>query len=153
LDIARLEENRFPLTVESFDGAALVEERAAEIEAIARANGVEVRRRVDGLPRLRADRGLVGRVLGNLLSNALKHTHSGGTITIVLGREGDGAAFAVEDTGEGIPAEFLPFLFQKFAQAQLRRHGLVTDRGLGLAFCKLAAEAHGGAMSVESEPG
>ena len=154
LDVARLEENRFPLALGAFDAAALVEERAAEIEGIARTKCLEIRRRSEpGLPPVRADRSLVGRILGNLLSNSLKHTPSGGSVTIAVERAGEGVAFLVEDTGEGIPPEFQPFLFQKFAQAHLRRHGLATDRGLGLAFCKLAAEAHGGSMQVDSEPG
>jgi signal transduction histidine kinase len=154
LDISRLEENRLPLTVEAFDPASLLEERASEIDGLARAGGIEIHRKTaSGLPPIHADRALVGRIIGNLLSNAIKHTPSGGSITLTVEREGDGVALAVEDTGDGIPVEFQPLLFQKFAQAQLRRHGLATDRGLGLAFCKLAAEAHGGSISVRSEVG
>jgi len=87
-----------------------------------------------------------------LLSNAIKHTPLGGTITLAARRQGDGVQVSVADNGIGIPLEYQQRIFEKFAQAQLlgrERRGT----GLGLTFCKMAVEAHGGRIWVESQVG
>jgi NtrC-family two-component system sensor histidine kinase KinB len=105
------------------------------------------------LPAARADRQLVQRVLANLVANAIKHTPPGGRVTLSARRHGDRwLAVSVRDTGIGIPAELHAVIFEKFAQlgtANLQRRGT----GLGLTFCKMAIEAHGGRIWVESTPG
>ncbi len=154
LDVGRMEENRLPLRLESFEIGCVLDECSSEVDGLLRASGVVLQRQgPESLPRARADRSLVGRIVANLLSNAIKHTPTGGTIA--LGAEPEGAHLAVwvRDTGEGIPEEYQPLIFQKFGQLQLKKQGLTTDRGLGLAFCKLAAEAHGGSIVVDSTPG
>lgn len=104
------------------------------------------------MPPLSADPTMLRRVLANLLSNALKHTAQRGSIwleTRVMGAE---LHLSVADNGEGIPAEDIPRLFAAFEQSRLTLHGRF-DTGMGLAFCKLAAEEHGGRIWVESERG
>ncbi|MDO4263716.1 MAG: HAMP domain-containing sensor histidine kinase [Deinococcus sp.] len=104
------------------------------------------------MPPLSADPTMLRRVLANLLSNALKHTTQRGAIrleTCVVGAE---LHLSVSDDGEGIPAEDIPRLFAAFEQSRLTLHGRF-DTGMGLAFCKLAAEEHGGRIWVESERG
>jgi PAS domain S-box-containing protein len=90
-------------------------------------------------------------VVWNLLHNAVKFTPAGGRVTLGLGRRGGLARIVVNDTGEGIPADFLPLLFDRFRQAdpgKARRHG---GLGLGLALVKHLAELHGGTVSASSE--
>jgi len=98
-----------------------------------------------------ADVGLIRRVLQNLLSNALKYTPAGGDVRIVVTPSRSEVRVAVTDTGPGIAPEYHQRIFEKFGQVEDRKNRLGT--GLGLTFCKLAVEAHGGRIGVESEVG
>jgi signal transduction histidine kinase len=102
----------------------------------------------EGLPVVDVDPIRIGEVVANLVSNALRHTPSRGTITIAAVREGDDVAFSVTDTGEGIPADELAHVFVRFARSAESR-----GSGLGLAIAKSLVQAHGGTISAESEPG
>jgi signal transduction histidine kinase len=100
------------------------------------------------------DPALVGRVLDNLVSNGLKYTSEGGCIAVSAQAEPDRLWLTVRDDGEGVPDAFKAAIFGKFAQAPAesgrpQRHGT----GLGLAFCRLVVEAHGGKIWVEDAPG
>jgi len=96
-----------------------------------------------------ADWNMVNRVITNLIDNAIKFTHPGGVVTIrVLDRKDD-LLVQVEDSGEGIPAEHVPFLFDAFYRADSVQKG----SGLGLAVARTIVEAHGGKIWVESIPG
>lgn len=111
--------------------------------------------RVEVAPNLspsRADPEILRRVLANLISNAMKHTVTGGLIQVRVW-QGEGETYVqVRDDGEGIPAEDLPHLFAAFEQSRLTLYGRF-DTGMGLAFCKLAMEEHGGRIWAESERG
>jgi signal transduction histidine kinase len=98
-----------------------------------------------------ADVGLIRRVLQNLLSNALNYTPSGGDIRIVVTPSDHEVRVTVTDTGPGIAPEYHERIFEKFGQVENRNHRLGT--GLGLTFCKMAIESHGGRIGVESEVG
>jgi signal transduction histidine kinase len=99
------------------------------------------------------DPALIRRVVGNLLGNALKFTPASGSITLTVTRV-DGRPFIeVADTGPGIPPDFIGRVFDKFSQAGEGRAKKRYSTGLGLAFCKLAVEAHGGTIGVASEVG
>jgi len=102
----------------------------------------------EGLPTLVADAVRIGEVLSNLITNALRHTPSGGTVTVAARRTDDGVAFEVADTGEGISAEQLPHVFDRFAKSPGS-----GGAGLGLAIAKSLVRAHGGTISAESEQG
>ncbi|WP_155299127.1 sensor histidine kinase [Deinococcus kurensis] len=95
---------------------------------------------------------ILRRVLANLISNALKHTTTGGMIVVGVKGTPDAVLVTVRDDGEGIPAEDIPNLFAAFEQSRLTLHGRF-DTGMGLAFCKLAVEEHGGTIWVDSERG
>jgi signal transduction histidine kinase len=98
------------------------------------------------------DDGLIVRVLTNLLANAVKHTPTGGTVTMSTDSvrvAGDFVRVRITDTGAGIPAEDAPHVFDRFYQGQGRSRG---GTGLGLAFCKLAVALHGGDIVV-ANPG
>ena len=102
----------------------------------------------EDLPVVDVDRVRIGEVLSNLVSNALRHTPAGGAIDLRAARDGQGVAFTVTDTGEGIAADELEHVFDRFARSQESR-----GSGLGLAIAKGLVQAHGGTISARSEPG
>ncbi|CAG1066829.1 two-component system, OmpR family, heavy metal sensor histidine kinase CusS [uncultured bacterium] len=89
----------------------------------------------------------------NLIDNAIKYTHKGGRVELSLAQEGQTALFKVKDTGVGISAEDLPFIFDRFYRVDKARTREVGGAGLGLSICKEIAEAHGGTLSVVSQTG
>ena len=99
-----------------------------------------------------ADPEILRRIMANLISNALKHTSAGGQIAVAVRAHPGGVEISVQDNGEGIPAEDIPNLFAAFEQSRLTLHGRF-DTGMGLAFCKMAVEEHGGQIGVTSERG
>ncbi|MGB8647585.1 MAG: ATP-binding protein [Anaerolineae bacterium] len=94
----------------------------------------------------------MGRVLNNLVSNALRHTPAGGTVTVRAYTSPSGVQVEVSDTGEGIAASDLPRVFERFYRGEKSRSRATGGAGLGLAIVRGVVEAHGGAISVESEP-
>ncbi len=106
------------------------------------------------MPTVLADGNLIGRVVDNLLSNAFKYTDAGGTIAVEADSRGSQISVRVRDDGQGIPPEFVSKIFTKFVQVtQPNGAPLRKGTGLGLAFCRLAVEAHGGKINVDSAPG
>jgi len=105
-----------------------------------------------GLPELSLDPERMGQVLGNLLDNALRHTPTGGTVTIsaTASRRSGGVALSVADTGEGIPAEHLPHVFERFYRVDTARDRAHGGSGIGLAIAQALVEAHGGQLTVSS---
>jgi signal transduction histidine kinase len=129
----------------------LVEDAVAAFRSAADAAGVTVESRVAaGLPALDVDPTRIGQVLGNLLSNAMRHTPRGGSVVVSAepARAGKAVEFTVTDTGPGIPPDVLPHAFDRFVRAADSR-GL----GLGLAIARSLVQAHGGEISAESPPG
>lgn len=107
----------------------------------------------DGLPNITADEDLIERVLDNLIYNAFKYTEVGGHIRVNVRIQDDALLIEVQDDGQGIPPEFHERIFDKFVQVTSSEgEPLRKGTGLGLAFCRLAIEAHGGEIWVESEP-
>ncbi len=157
LDISKLEGGEMRLQLEDMDALALVRSAISHIEGQARyyETAVEVEGAPD-LPILRADADLLRRVFINLLGNAIKFGRHEVPVRVRVELQSDenGSAmlFAIQDDGEGIALEDQERIFSKFAQAEnrkARKRNLST--GLGLTFCKLAIEAHGGRIWVESE--
>jgi len=101
------------------------------------------------------DRIQIERMLSNLLSNAIKFTPPGGRIQVVVERDGDEAEIRIEDTGQGIPAEHLPHIFDRFYRVRGPSDHASPEKGLGLglSFVMWIARAHGGTVDVQSEPG
>ncbi|MES1147340.1 MAG: HAMP domain-containing sensor histidine kinase, partial [bacterium] len=104
-------------------------------------------------PFITADESKLGRVLVNLLGNAMKFTPEGGSVIVRADLVGSEWEFWVTDNGEGIASEAFERIFDKFGQVESRRGGRKMSTGLGLTFCKLAVEAHGGHISVSSSIG
>jgi signal transduction histidine kinase len=90
-------------------------------------------------------------VLNNLISNAIHHTSGEGSIVIKAKKSGNFVEISVSDNGAGIPAEYIDKIFEKFVQVERKKVQLRTGAGLGLTFCKMVVEAHGGKIRVESE--
>ena len=95
------------------------------------------------------DADLIRRVLENLISNAIKHTPSGGKVVIGVAAAGDRVRFTVQDAGPGIPVEARSRIFEKFGAMSARSDRSYHSVGLGLAFSKLAVEAHGGTIGIQ----
>jgi len=107
----------------------------------------------DNLPLVNIDRQRVNEVLYNLLENAVVHTSKGGTINVAATRHGDWVEISVSDTGEGIPAEDLPNIFERFYRVDRSRARATGGSGLGLTIARRLVEAHGGEIAVQSELG
>ena len=103
------------------------------------------------LPRVLADRRRIVQVLGNLFSNAARHSPEASAIRVAAARDGVHVAVSVSDEGRGVPAERLPHLFRKFARTGRKDRGRGVRAGLGLAICKGLVEAQGGRIWAESE--
>lgn len=176
LDVGRLEEGEIELERTWFLPGELLAECVAEVSAWLAQDGKTVRIELgDERPPLNADRRLVRRVVLNLLSNAIKHTPLGTRITLraystpeacASGEEdevherasgarrgGDSLVLEVEDDGPGIAPENLDLIFQKFVHVRAAWESRHTSTGLGLTFCRLAVEAHGGSIQAVSAPG
>ncbi|MFP4343461.1 MAG: histidine kinase N-terminal 7TM domain-containing protein [Anaerolineales bacterium] len=149
LDLSSLESGKLPLRCLEFDLAPLIEETVhAHVPQIDEKELLVTTHLPDQLPHLYADAELVERILQNLLHNAIKFTPTGGRIRIDVRQEATDAerlVVSVQDSGPGIPDELRQRLFNKFATGQVEGRG----SGLGLAFCRMAVEAHGGAIWVE----
>jgi signal transduction histidine kinase len=107
----------------------------------------------DNLPLVNIDWQRVNQVLHNLLENAVAYTHKGGTINVAAAKQGDWVEVSVSDTGEGIPAEDLPNIFERFYRVDKSRARVTGGSGLGLTIAKRLVEAHGGKITVQSELG
>ena len=106
-----------------------------------------------GLPLIEADPERLGQILRNLLSNAITHTPIGGEINVRAYATDCDVRVSVQDSGEGIPAEHLPYLFERFYRVDPSRARATGGTGLGLAIVKQMVQAHGGRIEVESYPG
>lgn len=117
-----------------------------------RANKIELRFAADRTPAtIRADPKALDELFANLVDNAVRYIHEGGTVTVEAGLTADGAVVTVGDTGPGITAEDMPRLFEPFFRGRLQRS--IPGTGLGLPIAKRIAEEHGGRIEVESTPG
>lgn len=107
----------------------------------------------DGLPDIEVDPQRIAQVLGNLISNALRHTPAGGVVHVTVAADPDGIVFSVTDTGPGINPADLPHIFDRFYRADRARTRSSGGAGLGLAIARRLVEAHGGQIWAESELG
>jgi PAS domain S-box-containing protein len=152
LDVSRLEASALPLERKPVVIAALAAEVLAGAAPVAASRRLQVRNEIpQALPLVSADASLIKRVLQNLVSNATKFTSRGGELAVAARSSEDGSLVevSVSDSGAGIPKDLEPRLFQKFARGS--QHG--RGSGLGLAFCRLVVEAHGGRIWAKNRAG
>ena len=99
------------------------------------------------------DARLIGRVLTNLVSNALRHTPAGGLVQVQAARHNDQVRVEIQDSGEGIDPQDLPHVFERFYRGEKSRSRVTGGTGLGLAIAQGIIEAHGGQLGVQSDLG
>src|SRR5262249_55828116 len=156
LDISKLEDGSLKLEYGDVPVAEVVDVALQSVTQLAGEKRITLEADVaPAVPSVAADSEKLRRILVNLLGNAVKFTPEQGTITIRTRPDAEKAAltFSVVDSGEGIPKEAFSRIFEKFGQVESRKAGRKMSTGLGLTFCKMAAEAHGGRIWVESELG
>ncbi len=136
------------------DITKLIKQVVAAKETRAAAKGVLLATDLPAeLPPVNIDSQRIGQVLHNLLDNAIAHTAKGGTITVTAVKQDNWVKINVVDTGEGIPSEDLPYIFERFYRVDKSRTRTTGGSGLGLTITKRLVEAHGGTMEAQSELG
>ncbi|HUR91373.1 MAG TPA: ATP-binding protein [Gemmatimonadaceae bacterium] len=155
LEVARIEDANLRLNIEPLAPGAFVADLVAEWEVrLAQEAAVIAVDVDDDSPVFEGDRTILKRLFSNLIQNALVHSAGAGVAMEIRARaEDDGILFAICDNGPGIPEEYHEIIFQKFRQVKTPRMPRMRSSGLGLAFCRLAAEAHGGRIWVKSKEG
>jgi signal transduction histidine kinase len=155
LEVARIDEVSVALHCQPIAPAALLAEIAHEWDHRFRQEGtvwsVDVS---DDSPVFEADKGLLKRVFANLIQNSLVHANGPVTLRLAARVDGDSVLFTVEDDGPGIPPEYHEVIFRKFQQGKVARDlPRARSSGLGLAFCRVVVDAHGGKIWVRSAEG
>lgn len=155
--LSQAEAGQLPLRLEPVDLTELLADVQTSFSGQAEAAQIALEVSFDGQPAdltIMADAGRLDQVLGNLVANALRHTPAGGAIRLTAVRQPNHIHLIVADTGEGIPAKDLPYIFNRFWRgnsARTRADGV--GGGLGLAIAKQLIEAHHGQIDVTSAPG
>lgn len=150
LDVERLEEGAMPLHKSMTDLAPILREQVAELQILAHKHQQQLQVFApEMLPPVLVDPVLIRRVIHNLLANALKLTPDQGHIEVRGTVEGEQLQISIADSGPGVPAADRQRIFDKFAQLNTKTR---RGKGLGLTFCKMAVEVHGGLLTVEDSP-
>lgn len=153
-ELSLAEAGELKLDRQEVDTAELVKQAAAVMQAKAIARSLIISANLPtGLPAADIDPQRINQVLHNLLENAIVHTPAGGTVTIAAEQKGNQIAVSVTDTGEGIPADELPLIFERFYRVDKSRSRRTGGHGLGLTIAKRLVEAHGGKIEASSEVG
>src|SRR5215213_416397 len=154
LDVTRLEAGRLAVSPRDVTPVPLVEAALYALRMLVESGGVELVATYDeDLPMVHADPERVTQLLSNLVGNALKFTPAGGRVEVRVQPYNEGALVSVIDNGEGIPADQLPHVFDRFFQVMSNRVGVRHGAGLGLPIARGIVEAHGGTIWIESAPG
>jgi signal transduction histidine kinase len=147
--VSRAEEHQIDVHIQPLDAGQLANAALDAAHAAAQAKGIELHLHVgDGPHSVLADPERMGQVLGNVLDNALRHTPSGGTVTLALEAVPNGVRFTISDNGEGILAEHLPHIFERFYRADPTRDG---GSGIGLAVARAIVDIHNGHITAASK--
>lgn len=148
LDVEKLESGKMEVRKEEVEVEPMIRASVEQLALWAQGSGIEVDVR-SRVTTMRLDPELTQRVIVNLLSNALKYSPEGGKVLVEVEAHGHQARFAVRDHGPGIPPEYMAGIFEPFSQVK----GTKGGTGLGLTFCRLAVQAQGGRIWVESRLG
>ena len=148
LELARLDAGQEQMKRLRFDFSKTVADCVELIQPLAEERGVKISRDLSPLE-IEGDSERLGQVVTNLLTNAVQYNHDGGEVKVATTRESGMAVLSVSDTGQGIPAEDLPRVFERFYRADQSRSS--GNAGLGLAISKAIITAHGGNIDVSSE--
>jgi len=153
LDLRRLEAGKVLLNKDQINVTTLVTEAVEQVQPNAEGKGIELRAELPPrLPFVHIDADMIRRVMINLIDNSVKYMLDPGSITVTAKSDPSEVTLSIQDTGPGIPVTMHNRIFDKFVRGQ-RDFQAPKGAGLGLAFCKLAVEAHGGRIWVESQLG
>lgn len=154
LEVTKVEQSTISLTREPIAPAAFLAELVFDWQHRFQQEGATATAEAtDDAPVFGADKALLKRVFANLLQNALAHSPIGVVLRMSARRDGDAILFTVADNGPGIPKEYHDLIFRKFEQVRSANAPKTRSSGLGLTFCRVAVEAHGGRIWVQSEEG
>ena len=153
LFVARLDASGIQLQPQAVRVSEVMREALESVAATARSRELELVEDIRDVPPIEADRERLSQLLGNLLSNAMKFTPAGGTVTARTFSENGSVVAEIQDTGIGIPAAEQERLFQRFFRSSTATAQAIPGTGLGLVISKAIAESHGGTITVRSEPG
>jgi len=154
LEVARIEDAAITLSLEPIAPPALLAELVYEWGHRFTQEGTTTSISVaDDAPVFRGDKGLIKRVFSNLIQNAVTHSSHSVHLELSARRSGAGVLFTVTDNGPGIPPEYHDLIFRKFGQVEMPRSPRTRSSGLGLTFCKLVVERHGGRIWLKSTEG
>jgi signal transduction histidine kinase len=155
LDYSKVEAGRLELQLAPVDLATLLRENVAFNSILAGKKGINLRLQIEGAPPplLNLDSRRVQQVINNLVSNALKFSHIGTTVTVTMRASPAEVTIEVADQGQGIASDELDKLFKPFTSTRTRSTAGEKSTGLGLAIAHRIVQAHGGRIRVESEPG
>lgn len=152
--MAQLDAGGFPLNQADASLSDLVSDTLESFTQLAKQQEITLEGNVDpDVDPVRMDTQAIGRVLNNLIGNALRHTPAKGRVSVWVRRMGKRTEVTVSDTGEGIRAEDLPHVFERFYRGEKSRNRITGGAGLGLAIARGIVQAHGGDIRVESEIG
>ena len=153
-DISLAESGQLELNLTSTDMVELVRRVVSNYEINAREKNIRIKlEKEPQISEIEADTIRMEQVISNLLTNAIRHTPSSGSISVTIKNDEGGLAISVADTGEGIAPEDLPHVFERFYRSGSSRSRKEGGTGLGLAIVKQMVEAHGGKVWVESKRG
>jgi len=153
LTLARADAGKEQWNFAEVDLGKLITNLSTDVEVLCQEKGLSFQLGQTQDLVVKGDEARLRELFMNLLDNAIKYTPAPGTVSLSLRREGQMAIVAIMDTGVGIPAEDIPFIFERFYRADKSRSRAEGGSGLGLAICRHIAEAHGGKIEVESQVG
>jgi signal transduction histidine kinase/ligand-binding sensor domain-containing protein len=157
LDVYKYQETKISLTLSNQNLLDVSCKAIDQILFLSNEKNITISNHINPQLVIRADSEMIERVFVNILTNAIKYTHNNGHIELEAEQEEQESVdrfikISITDNGLGIPADKIHLVFQKFGQVIAKKSGSVRSTGLGLTYCKMVVEAHGGEINVESEP-
>ncbi|GAK55052.1 hypothetical protein U27_01883 [Candidatus Vecturithrix granuli] len=154
LEVHKMEDGSMEIQKDLAEFKDIIDNAIRQVDVSARQKEITIQLSIpEDFPAIFVDQAKMVRLFANILSNAVKYTPEQGTIAIQTKILEDHILTGITDTGKGIPTEYLETIFDRFAQVDRKRQGKAASVGLGLYFCKLVVEAHGGKIWAESEIG
>jgi two-component system sensor histidine kinase BaeS len=153
LVLTRADAGALKLDIRSLDLAELARSRCETLALLAQSRNLDLQVRPCEGAKVMADADRAAQILDNLLDNAIRHSFAGSTVNVSFQRQGGELQCSVSDSGSGIPAAHLPFIFERFYRAEAARDRQSGGSGLGLAIVRALAQAQGGRVAAESVEG
>ncbi|MCP4397991.1 MAG: PAS domain S-box protein [bacterium] len=154
LEVHKMEDGTMEVEKDIAEFSEMIVRAVQQVEVSAKQKDIMIRSDMpDDFPTMFVDQAKIVRLFANILSNGIKYTPENGSILIHTSIQSDSILTRITDTGQGIPSEYLDTIFDRFAQVNRKKQGKAASVGLGLYFCKLVVEAHGGKIWAESEEG